>query len=138
MVNLRDPKKWHYEATGLSSQATSSADQTGHVVDLLGRNRQNGSATFQSTGRTQTSDLIPGGDASPVRDVAADFVHSAVDMALNKVNNNAVSEQQQWNECFVDNYVDRAASKPVSPIALAPAYRRSGLVTRRDNIKSRV
>lgn len=106
VVNLRDPKKWRYEAVVFPSQATfatclgvgqpSPGEQlTEQPADVSSQQtRLNGSTTDSKPSTAVYAAEVPnlasltGGEASPVREVAADFVHSAVEMALNKVNNN--------------------------------------------------
>lgn len=98
MVNLRDPKKWKYEAVVFSGQTATVAiseqteqPQTGHNDDSRLNGNTSAESAWLNNTEISTNNSFSGGDVSPVRNVAADFVHSAVEMALNKVNNNGVS-----------------------------------------------
>ncbi|XP_003745456.1 flocculation protein FLO11-like [Galendromus occidentalis] len=79
VVNLRDPKKWHFENVVFpkSEAAAAVADR---VTPSTGK-QLNGSCETVAASLSLT-----GGDSSPVREVAAGFVSDAVEMALSKVN----------------------------------------------------
>ncbi|OQR75763.1 hypothetical protein BIW11_00717, partial [Tropilaelaps mercedesae] len=103
VVNLRDPKKWQYEAAVFLSQTQLSACPIGqgeYPAESKQQKCLNGNSAEPSS-NAEILDLAPftGGDASPVREVAADFVHSAVEMALNKVNNNGAPGGLELTSC---------------------------------------